>query len=75
MEQRSDPFIQSNEFALMWFNIMSEVHFKRYKLILLHMNSILEDSSFWQNVKIAADTKIRGVCLCMSAFVSPNAKG
>lgn len=75
MEQLNDPFIQSNEFALMWFNIMSKVHFKQYKLILLHMKSILEDSSFWQNVKITADTKIRGVCLCMSAFVSPDAKG
>lgn len=72
MEQLNDPFIQCNAFALMWFNIMSKVHFKQYKLILLHMKSIPEDSSFWQNVK---RTKIRGVCLCMSAFVSPNAKG
>lgn len=54
---------------------MSKVHFKQYELILLYMKSIFEDSSFWQSVKITADTQIRDVCLCMSAFVSPNAKG
>lgn len=45
------------------------------KLTLLYTKLILEDSSFWQNVKRAADIKIRGVYLCMPAFVSPHGKG
>lgn len=54
---------------------MSKVHFMQNKLTLLYTKLILEDSSFWQNVKRAADIKIRGVYLCMPAFVSPHGKG
>lgn len=44
------------------------------KLTLLYTKLILEDSSFWQNVKRPADIKIRGVCVCMPAFVSSHGK-
>jgi len=44
------------------------------KLTFLYMKLILEDSSFWQNVKRAADIKIRGVCVYMPELVSPHDK-
>jgi len=58
----------------MLFSIMSKVPFMQNKLTFLYMKLILEDSSFWQNVKRAADIKIRGVCVYMPELVSPHDK-